>query len=94
MVTLDLFCRANDKVKNCETFIDNLDRIRRRHIVDTIADDSVVLETETGEATGNEDEMVLDVDHSKFKKKDHIFMGLFSMYGKSYIQKKRKNEPK
>lgn len=92
-VTLDLFCKANDKVKNCETFIDNMDRIRRRHIIETMKDESGILDTDMSETLGNEDEMILDMDHSKFKKKDHIFMGLFSMYGKSYIQKKRKNEP-
>ena len=35
--------------------------------------------------------VMLDIDHKTFKKKDHIFMDFFSMYGKNAIKKKKKS---
>ena len=36
------------------------------------------------------EKVLLDVDPSKLQKKDHIFMDFFSMYGKNFIESKKK----
>lgn len=84
---MDLFT-SKDKIANCETFIENYDRTRRRHIETQL---EVVEDTEGGrcvtETPGatEQEPMIMDLDQGKFKKKDHIFMDFFSMYGKSFI---------
>ena len=39
-----------------------------------------------------EDKVIMDLNPSKFDKKDHIFMDFFSMYGKSFIDTKKGND--
>ena len=102
-VTADLFEPGKDKIENCKTFIENLEKTRRRQLGDGNQKselEQLLDATHTPMPTdGNEsmltpdEEVLLDVNTKRFSKKDHIFMSFFSKYGENFIQKKKKDQP-
>ena len=87
-VTADLFEPGKDKIENCKTFIENLEKTRRRQLGDGNQKselEQLLDATHTPMPTdGNEsmltpdEEVLLDVNTKRFSKKDHIFMSFFS----------------
>ena len=108
-VTTDIFDGGKDKLKNAEAFIENLEKTRRRHITQKKtgpvqkSELELLLDAESPRLTeevlttqgfpDEDDNVIMDINHRHFKKKDHIFMDFFSMYGKNFIADKRQQEP-
>ena len=68
--------------------------------IKTIDDESTVLRSSKKKGkvqhdhTKPDEELIMKVDPEKFQKKDHIFMHLFSLYGKNFIDEKRDEKPR
>ena len=101
-VTADLFEPGKDKLQNCETFIENLEKTRKRQLgnqkseLEQLLDATITPVPTDGNdgTTPDGEEVILDVNTKRFSKKDHIFMSFFSKYGENFIANKRSNGAK
>lgn len=95
-ITADIF-DGNNKTQNAEVFIENLNKTKHRHLMIGKSPEKLD-EAESQYSNDYEDikkikepqeNVIMDLDPKNFKKKDHIFMDFFSMYGQNFINDKK-----
>lgn len=59
--------------------------------VELLEDDQDSSENEDLKKPKQEEKVIMDLNHKKMLKKDHIFMDFFAMYGKNFIETKKNN---
>ena len=97
-ITRDIF-QSKDKTQNAEQFIENWQKTKQWHKDNSAKNKQEAIPEEDEEAEFDEkeeskkpetkDDVIMNLDPTKINKKDQIFMDFFSMYGKSFIMKKR-----